>query len=152
MSDGTGRAFGLDKRNAKLGGVCAGFAASHGLHLGVVRSTAIVLAVMMPPAVLAYFALWVLLPDRSMTTIADRRGGDLREAELLHTTAEAWARYRLVEVRMARIEAYYTSNNTSLARQIEALAHDAPISEAATIAAARAQMRSAATTFGKATR
>lgn len=152
MNSGGGRAFGLDKRNAKLGGVFAGFAAPHGLNLAMVRCAGIVLTVMLPFGVVIYLALWMLLPDRSLTTIADGWGGDRRRAESLYSEADAWAHHRSVEARTARIEAYYTSNNTSLARQIEALAHDGPVSEAAKIAAGRAQMRSTAASFGRATR
>ena len=131
------RAFGLDKRNGKIGGLCAGF------------------AVVMPFSVLAYLGLWMLLPDRSLTTIAppgeDRRADQGEDGPLRPTAAEAWAYHRSVEVRLERIEAYYTSHNTSLARQIEALMHDAVPADS--IDAARAASRHAPTAgFGRATR
>lgn len=115
----------------------------------------IVITVIMPFGIIIYLALWILLPDRSLTTISDGRGSDgrgQRLSDVAERVVGACARYRSVAARMQRIEAYYTSNNTSLARQIEALMHDGPISEAAAIAAARAKMPGGAASFGRATR
>ena len=53
----------LDKRNKKIGGVCAGFARYMEVDVILVRTIWLVVAVATGVGFLAYFAAWLIMPS-----------------------------------------------------------------------------------------
>jgi phage shock protein C len=118
--------FYLDKRNRKWSGVCAGLADYTGVDVTLVRAGVVILTFMTSGwAVLAYFiTAWV----------ADKKPGEFyetsREDEKFWQTVRARpgtsvrdvrAKFRDIDRRIADIETHVTSQNSALAREIDAL-------------------------------
>ncbi len=53
----------LDKRNAKIGGVCAGFARNLDADVTLVRVLWLAIALMTGVGFLAYLAAWIIMPS-----------------------------------------------------------------------------------------
>jgi phage shock protein C len=53
----------LDKRNKKIGGVCAGFARYMEVDVILVRTLWLVIAVTTGVGFIAYFAAWLIMPS-----------------------------------------------------------------------------------------
>lgn len=111
-----GRKFTLDKANGKLMGVCAGIADMTGWDITLVRAGFVVatLAGGFPWTVIAYFVAALIAKPKA----ADRFDGFTRApasaAELKRSTND-------LDRRLAEVESYMTSQNNSLAREIESL-------------------------------
>lgn len=61
----------LDKRNKKIGGVCAGFARYFEIDVILVRVLWLTIALATGVGFLAYLAAWIIMPaDRGMETYA----------------------------------------------------------------------------------
>jgi phage shock protein C len=58
-----GRPLMLDKRNKKIGGVCAGFARYMEVDVILVRTLWLAIAVTTGVGFLAYFAAWLIMPS-----------------------------------------------------------------------------------------
>lgn len=110
--------FHLDKRNGKWMGVCAGIARATGLDVTLVRVGLVVvtLAGAFPWTVIAYLAAGLIARDKP-SFAAD---GDYAPARCL-STAQMTGSMRDIDRRLAEVETYVTANNSSLAREIEAL-------------------------------
>ncbi|HEV2816205.1 MAG TPA: envelope stress response membrane protein PspC [Allosphingosinicella sp.] len=118
--------FYLDKQNAKWAGVCAGISDYTGIDVTVVR-LGFVLGTILGSGtlLLAYFIIAWMAP---------KKPGDLYEqspdqkkfwqevrANPRRTTREVRSRFRDIDRRLADVEAYVTSSNNRLAREIEQL-------------------------------
>ena len=109
------KTFKLDKIEGKFLGVCSGLANYTGVDATIIRVALVLvtLAGAFPWTLIAYFvAAWAAKPKR----LTDHEG----EA-LAGPRSEARERMRDIDQRMAAIESYVTSSNTSLAQEIEAL-------------------------------
>ena len=119
--------FYLDKRNAKMMGVCAGLADYTGLDVTLVRVGFVLLTVLggFPWTVIAYLITgWVanakplefydISPEENKfwQGVRARPGNSVRDVR---------ASFRDIDRRLADIEAHVTSTNSRLANEIEAL-------------------------------
>jgi phage shock protein C len=110
--------FTLDKQNAKFWGVCSGI----GRHLGVdptfVRIAAVVVTLLgaFPWTLIAYgLAAWLAKPATALAYEGDEgRVGRV-------STKDLRLNMRDIDRRMAEVEQYVTSSNSSLASEIEKL-------------------------------
>jgi phage shock protein C len=111
-----GRKFELDRANGKLMGVCAGIAEATGWDVTLIRAAVVVATLAFPWTLLAYFiAAWLGKPKA-----ADRYDG-LGTSFGKSSTFEARRTMTDLDRRLAEVETYVTSQNTSLAREIESL-------------------------------
>ena len=111
-----GRKFELDRANGKLMGVCAGIAEATGWDATLIRVAVVVATIAFPWTLLFYFvAAWIGKPKA-----ADRYeglGSYTRRSSVFEdrrTTTD-------LDRRLAEVESYVTSQNNSLAREIENL-------------------------------
>jgi phage shock protein C len=114
-----GTKFSLDKENGKWMGVCAGFARMTGWDVTLVRVglAVVTLAGGFPWTIIAYVAAGIIAkpPSRSL-------GTDYEPARAVRTsTAELNGSMRDLDRRLAEVETYVTTGNSTLAREIEAL-------------------------------
>lgn len=118
--------FYLDKRNRKWSGVCAGLADYTGVDVTLIRVGVVVLTFMTSGwAILAYFiTAWVAdkkpsefygasrEDDKFWQSVRARPGASVRDVR---------AKFRDIDRRIADIETHVTSQNSALAREIDAL-------------------------------
>jgi phage shock protein C len=112
--------FQLDKSNGKWMGVCAGIARSTGWDVTLVRVGLVVvtLAGAFPWTVIAYLAAGLIARPRPR--FAEEEGyAPIRSGRL--STAAMTPSTRDIDRRLAEVESYVTTTNSSLAREIEAL-------------------------------
>jgi phage shock protein C len=110
--------FYLDRRNSAIMGVCAGLARYTGIKVSYIRIAAVVVTLLgaFPWTLIAYgVAAWLAKP----VPIGQYQAEDLRT--LRGSTYELRESMRDVDRRMGEIDAYVTSANGSLAREIEKL-------------------------------
>jgi phage shock protein C len=118
--------FYLDKRNGKIMGVCAGIADYTGVDPTLVRLGWFVLLAFLGPVALAiYFVTgWVAprKPDQfyEVDPEQQRFWQDVRTSPS-RTARDIHSRFRDIDRRLADIEHYVTTENRSLAREIEEL-------------------------------
>lgn len=118
--------FYLDKRNSKLMGVCAGIADYTGFDPTLVRvGWFILLAFLGPLAVMIYLATAWIAPTKpeqfyEVDPQQQRFWQDVRTSPS-RTAKEIRSRFRDIDRRLADIEHYVTTENRSLAREIEQL-------------------------------
>ncbi|MDB5693307.1 MAG: PspC protein [Alphaproteobacteria bacterium] len=113
-----GRKFTLDRANGKLMGVCAGIAEATGWDATLIRVGFVVATIAggFPWTLLAYAVLaWAGKPKA-----ADRFDG-LGMAVPKRSAFEARRSMTDLDRRLAEVETYVTSQNVSLAREIESL-------------------------------
>jgi phage shock protein C len=118
--------FYLDKRNGKVLGVCAGIADYTGFDVTLVRIM-MVAAILMgsgTPLLIYFIAGWIaedkpreLASDDS----EDQRFWQGVRASPTRTARDIRSRMRSIDRRLADIESYVTTENRSLAREIEQL-------------------------------
>lgn len=119
--------FYLDKKRAKWSGVCAGIADYTGINVAWVRLAAIV-------ATITFAFPWTLVAYWITAKIADPKPVELysRDPEELkfwqgvrqsprRTTRDIKSRFREIDRKLADMELYYTTKNTSLSNEIEKL-------------------------------
>ena len=118
--------FYLDKRNRKWSGVCAGLADYTGIDVTLVRVGVVLLTFLTSGwAILAYFiTAWVAdkkphefyegnrEDEKFWQTVRARPGASVRDVR---------AKFRDIDRRIADIETHVTSQNSALAREIDAL-------------------------------
>ncbi|RVT89810.1 envelope stress response membrane protein PspC [Sphingomonas crocodyli] len=119
--------FYLDKRNRKWSGVCSGLADYTGIDVTLVRVGVVLLTLIggFPWTLIAYWMVAWLADDRpsefnSMTredekfwqTVRARPGASVRDVR---------AKFRDIDRRIADIETHVTTQNSALAREIDAL-------------------------------
>jgi phage shock protein C len=121
--------FYRDKRNGKMFGVCAGIADYTGFDVSLVRVSFLAAMFMSGGGVLPfYFIAAMVTPTRPVSL--DR--GDTEEKQFwqgvraspTRAARDIRSRFKDIDRRLADIESYVTTENRSLAREIEALAID----------------------------
>ena len=118
--------FYLDKQHAKWMGVCAGIAEYTGIERNWVRVGAVVLTLMggFPWTLIAYFVTaWIADPKpHGLYEDADdaKFWQGVRQSPA-RSTRDVRAKFRDIDRRLADVETYYTSRNSSLANEIDSL-------------------------------
>jgi phage shock protein C len=116
----------LDKQNAKWLGVCAGIADYTGIDRTWVRVAAVVLTVMggFPWTLIAYWVTaWVANP-KPLGLYEDAEEAKFWQGvrqSPARSTRDVKAKFRDIDRRLADVETYYTSRNSSLANEIDNL-------------------------------
>ena len=110
---------------AVLGGVCAGLADYFGFNLKVTRILAVIGFLMNPPlAALAYIAVVVLIPARSLREEKIQVDPAFRQSlrsSPAKTMTDVRRRFQALDRRLARLEKYVTSSRYQLDREFEEL-------------------------------
>jgi phage shock protein C len=118
--------FYRDKRNGKLFGVCAGIADYTGFDVSLVRVCFIAAIFMSGGSVLPfYFIAAMVTPTKPREfELADREEKQFWQGvrqSPARTTRDIRSRFKDIDRRLADIESYVTTENRSLAREIEQL-------------------------------
>ena len=118
--------FYLDKQNAKWRGVCAGISDYTGVDVTWVRVGLVLLTLLggFPWTLIAYWtAAWVAKPKPIglYNDAEDAKFWQGVRQSPARTTRDVRGKFRDIDRRLADIELYYTSRNTSLADEIERL-------------------------------
>ena len=119
--------FYLDKRDGKIMGVCAGLADYTGVDLTLVRVGVVLLTVFAlgPVAIVAYLVLGWLASDKPRefydSDPAETKFWQGVRAKPSATVRGVRASFRDIDRRLADVEMHVTSQNSSLAAQIDAL-------------------------------
>ena len=117
--------FYLDKQNAKWSGVCAGIADYTGFDVTLIRVGAVLLNLMTTGwIIVAYFIAAWLAPKKPIglyDTIEDQKFWQGVRQSPARSTRDVRAKFRDVDRRLADVETYYTSRNSSLANEIDSL-------------------------------
>ena len=118
--------FYLDKRNGKIMGVCAGIADYTGLDVTLVRIAMVAAIILGSGALLpVYFITGWIANDQPREIATDNK--DERKfwqgvrASPSQSARDIRGRMREIDRRLADIEVYVTTENRSLAREIEEL-------------------------------
>lgn len=119
--------FYLDKQNKKWKGVCAGIADYTGFDVTLIRIGLVVLTFVggFPWTLIAYWVAAWIAPVKPHELIAETP----EEAKFwqgvrtspARTVRDVRSRFREIDRRLADVEAYVTSSNGRLAREIESL-------------------------------
>ena len=118
--------FYLDKENKKWAGVCAGIADYTGIDVTLVR-IGFVLGFFLGSGMLllAYFVIAWMAPSKPREFYAqspdDKKFWQEVRANPRRTARDVRLRFRDIDRRLADVEAYVTSSNNRLAREIEQL-------------------------------
>ena len=117
--------FYLDKQNAKWSGVCAGIADYTGFDVTLIRVGAVLLTLMTTGwIIVAYFIAAWLAPKKPIglyDTREDQKFWQGVRQSPARSTRDVRAKFRDVDRRLADVETYYTSRNSSLANEIDSL-------------------------------
>jgi phage shock protein C len=118
--------FYRDKRNGKLMGVCAGIADYTGFDVSLVRICFLAAMFMSGGSILPfYFIAGWITPDRPYALASedreDKKFWQGVRASPAHAARDISSRFRDMDRRLADIESYVTTENRSLAREIEQL-------------------------------
>ena len=116
----------LDKGNARLMGVCAGFANYTGVDALWVRVGAIVLTLAggFPWTLIAYWLVAWMADNKPIglyDSPEDAKFWQGVRSNPKRSTAEVRSKFRDIDRRLADIEMFYTSRNTRLADEIDRL-------------------------------
>ena len=116
----------LDKQNAKWLGVCAGIADYTGIDRTWVRVAAVVLTIMggFPWTLIAYWVTaWVANPKplNLYDSPEDAKFWQGVRQSPSRSSRDVKAKFRDIDRRLADVETYYTSRNSSLANEIDNL-------------------------------
>ena len=119
--------FYLDKQNAKWSGVCAGIADYTGMDVTLVRIGAVLLTILggFPWTLIAYWIVAAMAPKKPLS-LYDQDADEKKfwqgvRANPRRTARDVRSRFRDLDRRLADVEAYVTSSNSRLAREIEQL-------------------------------
>lgn len=118
--------FYLDKLNGKWFGVCSGIADYSGMDTTTVRVTTVVLTFLAGPLTIFTYLLIAWLAPRKPLELYDRTPEDKKFWQGVRSNPRRSARavrsrFRDIDRRLADMEAYVTSSNSRLAREIEEL-------------------------------
>jgi phage shock protein C len=118
--------FYLDKQNKKWMGVCAGIADYTGVDVTLVRIGTVLLTVLgSGMTIIAYFVVAWLAPKKprelAYETPEQAKFWQGVRASPARTVRDVRSRFRDIDRRLADVETYVTSANSSLAREIEQL-------------------------------
>jgi phage shock protein C len=121
--------FYRDKRNGKLFGICAGIAEYTGFDVAIVRIAFLAAMFMSGGGILPfYFIAAMVTPTKPMSL--ERVDSEEKQfwqgvrASPARAARDIRSRFKDMDRRLADIESYVTTENRSLAREIEALAID----------------------------
>ena len=112
--------------NGKVMGVCAGIADYTGFDVALVRICFLAAVFMSGGSVLPFYFIagWVARPSRASSTTAareDRQFWQGVRASPARAARDIRSRFKDIDRRLADIESYVTTENRSLAREIEQL-------------------------------
>jgi phage shock protein C len=117
--------FYLDKSNAKWLGVCAGIADYTGIDLTVVRIVTVLGTVFGSGTLLiVYLIIAWMAPARPMGLYDDADDAKFWQGvrqSPTRSTRDVRSKFRDLDRRLADVESYYTSRNSSLANEIDSL-------------------------------
>jgi phage shock protein C len=119
--------FYRDKRNGKLFGVCAGIADYTGFDVSLVRVCFLAAVFMSGGGVLPFYIIAAMVTPTKPREL-ELRDGEAQQfwqgvrASPARAARDIASRMRDIDRRLADIESYVTTENRSLAREIEALA------------------------------
>jgi len=121
--------FYRDKRHGKLFGVCAGIADYTGFDVSLVRVCFLAAMFMSGGGVLPfYFIAAMVTPTKPMSLeradVEERQFWQGVRASPTRAARDIRSRFKDIDRRLADIESYVTTENRSLAREIDALAID----------------------------
>jgi phage shock protein C len=118
--------FYLDKKNKKWLGVCAGIADYTGIDATVVRIGMVIGTILGSGAlIIVYIAAGMIAPPKPLE-LSDEAPDDAKfwqgvRASPRRTIRDVRSKFRDLDRRLADVETYVTSSNTSLSREIEKL-------------------------------
>jgi phage shock protein C len=118
--------FYLDKQNAKWSGVCAGIADYTGMDVIWVRIGAVVFTLMggFPWTLIAYWMAAYMAPAKPVGLYSDadeQKFWQRVRANPSRTSRDVRSKFRDIDRRLADMELLYTSQNSRLAEEIDAL-------------------------------
>ncbi|HEX5183187.1 MAG TPA: envelope stress response membrane protein PspC [Allosphingosinicella sp.] len=119
--------FYLDKKNAKWKGVCAGIADYTGVDVTIIRIGLVALTLLGagPWTLIAYWITAWMAPvkpsELAYETPEQAKFWQGVRVSPRRTVREVRSRFRDIDRRLADVEAYVTSSNSRLAREIEQL-------------------------------
>jgi phage shock protein C len=118
--------FYLDKQHAKWKGVCAGIADYTGIDVSIVRIAMVLGTVLGSGAlIIVYIAAACIAPvkplELSRQTPEDAKFWQGVRASPRRTVRDVRSKFRDIDRRLADVETYVTSSNSSLSREIEKL-------------------------------
>ena len=118
--------FYLDKQHAKFKGVCAGIADYTGIDVSIVRIAMVLGTVLGSGAlIIVYLAAAWIAPvkplELSRQTPEDAKFWQGVRASPRRTVRDVRSKFRDIDRRLADVETYVTSSNSSLSREIEKL-------------------------------
>ena len=118
--------FYRDKANGKLFGVCAGIADYTGFDVSLVRICFLATVFMSGGSVLPFYVIAAMVAptkprEFDYTDREDRQFWQGVRASPARTARDIRSRFRDIDKRLADIESYVTTENRSLAREIEQL-------------------------------
>ena len=118
--------FYLDKQNAKWSGVCSGIADYTGVETMWIRIGAVLLTLAggFPWTLIAYAMIAWMAPKKPVGLYDSEEDAKFWQgvrSNPKRSTAEIRSTFRDIDRRLAVIEMFYTSRNTRLADEIEAL-------------------------------
>ena len=119
--------FYLDKQNKKWSGVCAGIADYTGMDVTLVRIGVVLLTILggFPWTLIAYWVVAAMAPKKPIElyeqNLEEKKFWQGVRANPRRITRDVRARFRDIDRRLADVEAYVTSSNSRLAREIEEL-------------------------------
>jgi phage shock protein C len=118
--------FYLDKQNARWSGVCAGIADYTGWDVTWVRVGTVIVTLLgaFPWTLIAYWlTAWIATPKPFglyENAEEEKFWQGVRKSPA-HSTRDVRSTFRDIDRRLADVESYYTSRNSSLAKEIDAL-------------------------------
>ncbi len=119
--------FYLDKQNAKWSGVCAGISDYTGMDVTLVRIGVVLFTILggFPWTLIAYWIVAAMAPAKPLALYdedpAQQKFWQGVRANPRRTARDVRSRFRELDRRLADVEAYVTSSNSRLAREIEEL-------------------------------
>ena len=118
--------FYRDKRNGKLFGVCAGIADYTGFDVNLVRVCFLATVFMSGGSVLPFYVIAAMVtPNKprelDYTSSEDKRFWQGVRASPARSARDIRSRFKDLDRRLADIESYVTTENRSLAREIDQL-------------------------------
>ena len=118
--------FYLDKRNAKWKGVCSGIADYTGIDVTLVRIGMVLGTVLGSGALIIVYLVAAWIAPRKPLELSTQTPEDAKfwqgvRASPRRTVRDVRSKFRDLDRRLADVETYVTSSNTSLSREIEKL-------------------------------
>jgi phage shock protein C len=119
--------FYLDKQNAKFKGVCSGIADYTGIEVMWVRIATVLLMITgvgIPWIPIAYVMVAWMAPSKPIdlyVSDADAKFWQGVRSNPKRSATEVRSKFRDIDRRLADIETFYTSRNTTLAHEIDSL-------------------------------